>query len=84
VIGVLAWLLFGLVAGAVAKLLVPGRDPGGVLVTLVLGVSGSLAGGFAAALLGFGSIEGFDLRSFAIAVAGAVFLLVAYRFANRR
>lgn len=82
--GILAWLLFGLIAGVVAKLLVPGRDPGGILVTLVLGVSGALTGGFAAALLGIGSVEGFDLRSFAIAVAGAVFLLVIYRVIHRR
>lgn len=82
--GILAWLLFGLIAGAVAKLLVPGRDPGGVLVTLVLGVSGALTGGFAATLLGWGSVEGFDLASFAIAVAGAVFLLVLYRVIHSR
>ncbi len=81
---ILAWLAFGLVAGAVAKWIVPGRDPGGVLVTLVLGVSGALAGGFVATALGIGSVEGFDLRSFAIAVAGAVFLLVVYRLVDRR
>lgn len=81
---ILAWLLFGLVAGAVAKWIVPGRDPGGVLVTLVLGVSGALAGGFAATALGVGSVEGFDLESFAIAVAGAVFLLVVYRLVHER
>jgi uncharacterized membrane protein YeaQ/YmgE (transglycosylase-associated protein family) len=81
---ILAWLVFGLVAGAVAKWIVPGRDPGGILVTLVLGVSGALAGGFVATSLGIGSVEGFDLRSFAIAVAGAVFLLVVYRLVDRR
>ena len=82
--GIFSWIVFGLLAGAVAKLLVPGRDPGGFIITIVIGVVGAVVGGFIASLLGFGSISGFDLYSFLIAVGGAVLLLVGYRFVKRR
>ncbi|MGH6894540.1 MAG: GlsB/YeaQ/YmgE family stress response membrane protein, partial [Dongiaceae bacterium] len=70
--GFLSWILFGLIAGIVAKLIMPGKDPGGFIITILIGVVGAFLGGFIAAQLGLGSIQGFDLRSFIIAVAGAV------------
>ncbi len=77
--GLLAWALFGLIAGAIAKKIHPGDDPGGWVVTMLIGVAGAMIGGVIASVLGFGGISGFDLRSFIIAVLGALVLLWAYR-----
>jgi len=77
--GILAWLVFGLVAGVVAKLIMPGKDPGGFIVTILLGIAGAFVGGFIGAQIGFGDIAGFDLRSMGLAVLGAVLLLWGYR-----
>jgi uncharacterized membrane protein YeaQ/YmgE (transglycosylase-associated protein family) len=83
--GIIAWIVFGLLAGWVAKTLTPGSDPGGCIVTMLIGVAGAVIGGFIGQALGFGSISGFDLRSFLIAVGGAVLLLFLYRLvAGRR
>jgi uncharacterized membrane protein YeaQ/YmgE (transglycosylase-associated protein family) len=77
--GILSWIVFGLIAGIAAKLIMPGRDPGGFIITILLGIAGAFVGGFIASLLGFGNFQGFDLRSFIIAVIGAVILLFIYR-----
>lgn len=79
VMGLLSWIVFGLIAGAIAKLLMPGKDPGGCIVTMAIGVVGALLGGFLATMLGFGGISGFDLRSMLIAILGAMILLAIYR-----
>lgn len=78
--GIITWIVLGLVAGILAKLIMPGKDPGGIIITILLGVGGALLGGFIGTQLGFGSVSGFDLRSVAIAVGGAMLLL----FLNRR
>ena len=75
--GILGWIVFGLIVGAVAKLLMPGRDPGGIIVTMLLGIAGAVLGGFlgrALGLYGEGEAAGF-LMSF----LGAVVLLALYR-----
>ncbi len=78
--GIFAWVALGLLAGFLAKFIMPGKDPGGLLVTMLLGIGGALVGGFIGTqFLGFGDISGFDLRSLAIAVGGAVLLLFLYR-----
>ncbi len=77
--GILTWIVFGLLAGAVAKLIMPGNDPGGCLVTMLIGIAGAMVGGFIGTELGFGTVTGFDLRSFGIAVGGALVLLFVYR-----
>lgn len=77
--GILTWIVFGLIAGLVAKLLMPGRDPGGFFITILIGIAGALVGGFIARALGIGDIDGFNLGSFAIAVAGSIILLIGYR-----
>ena len=81
--GILSWIIFGLIAGAIAKLLMPGKDPGGFIITILLGVAGALVGGFLATGLGFGSVDGFNLGSFFVAVVGALLLLIGYRFMRR-
>lgn len=81
--GILSWIIFGLIAGVIAKLLMPGRDPGGCIITILLGVAGAFVGGFIGTQLGFGSVTGWDFRSFLIAVLGAILLLVLYRFFRR-
>ena len=77
--GILAWIVFGLIAGAVAKMLMPGKDPGGCIITILIGIAGAVLGGFIGSLLGFGGVSGFDFRSFLIAVGGAILLLWLYR-----
>jgi uncharacterized membrane protein YeaQ/YmgE (transglycosylase-associated protein family) len=77
--GWLAWIVFGLIAGIVAKFILPGRDPGGFIVTILIGIVGALLGGWLATQFGLGAITGFDIRSFIIAVAGSLILLFIYR-----
>ena len=77
--GILSWIVFGLVAGVIAKVLMPGKDPGGFIVTILLGIDGAFVGGMIGTALGFGGVSGFNLGSFVIAVGGAVLLLILYR-----
>ncbi len=81
--GVLGWIVFGLIVGAIAKLLTPGRDPGGFIVTIALGIGGSLLGGYLGRTLGwYGPNQSAGLL---MSVVGAVILLVAFHllFARR-
>jgi uncharacterized membrane protein YeaQ/YmgE (transglycosylase-associated protein family) len=84
-VGILSWIVFGLIAGIIARLLMPGRDPGGCIITMLLGVVGAFVGGFVYRLLTGTQVLyfGFDLRSFAIAVVGAVIVLAVYRLVLR-
>lgn len=77
------WIVLGLVAGIIAKLLMPGRDPGGFIITGLLGIVGALVGGFISTRLGFGDVTGFNLPSIIIAVLGAMLLLFIYRMVKR-
>ncbi len=77
--GILTWILMGLVVGALAKWIMPGRDPGGLLVTIGIGIGGALVGGFLASLIGLGNVTGFDVGSLLIATGGALLLLFGYR-----
>jgi uncharacterized membrane protein YeaQ/YmgE (transglycosylase-associated protein family) len=81
--GCFSWIVFGLIAGALAKLIMPGKDPGGILFTIVIGVIGAALGGYLATLLGYGTIMDFNLRSFGIAVAGSLLLLLLARLLRR-
>jgi uncharacterized membrane protein YeaQ/YmgE (transglycosylase-associated protein family) len=81
--GILSWIVFGLIAGALAKLIMPGNDPGGFIITILLGIAGAIVGGFIGTALGFGDVTGFNFGSFFIAILGAVILLVLYRFLKR-
>ncbi|MEM1128468.1 MAG: GlsB/YeaQ/YmgE family stress response membrane protein [Bacteroidota bacterium] len=77
--GILSWIVFGLIAGALAKFVMPGRDPGGLIMTTLIGIAGAMVGGFIGTFLGFGSVTGFNLGSFGIAIGGALVLLFLYR-----
>lgn len=78
--GIIGWILLGLFAGAIAKLILPGDDPGGIIVTTLIGIAGALVGGFIASALNIGEIdEFFDLGTWLIAIAGALLLLILYR-----
>jgi uncharacterized membrane protein YeaQ/YmgE (transglycosylase-associated protein family) len=82
--GILSWIVFGLIAGFIAKFLMPGRDPGGFIITIILGIAGAVVGGLIGRALGFGEVTGFDFRSFLIAVVGALVLLFVYRLLKSR
>ena len=77
--GILAWIVLGLIAGAIAKFVMPGRDPGGIFVTILLGIVGAVVGGFIGSPLGMGDVTGVNLGSILLAVVGAVILLILYR-----
>jgi uncharacterized membrane protein YeaQ/YmgE (transglycosylase-associated protein family) len=83
--GILGWIVLGLVVGALAKLIMPGDDPGGVIVTGLLGVVGALLGGFVGrALFGAGLGDFFDLRTWVLALVGSLIVLGIYRLVTRR
>jgi uncharacterized membrane protein YeaQ/YmgE (transglycosylase-associated protein family) len=77
--GILTWIIVGLLAGAIAKALHPGADPGGFIVTILIGIAGAVVGGWISSLLGFGTVDGFNLGSLFIAILGAILLLFLYR-----
>lgn len=79
--GFIGWIVVGLIAGVLAKWVMPGKDPGGIFVTILIGVAGGLIGGFLAKLLGIG---GGNIVNILIATAGAVLLLWIYRLIKRR
>lgn len=78
-IGVISWILVGLTAGILAKLIMPGRDPGGLLITIVIGMVGALVGGFVVQLLGGTGLTSFSTWSILVATLGAIILLALYR-----
>ncbi|ECH0960743.1 TPA: GlsB/YeaQ/YmgE family stress response membrane protein [Salmonella enterica] len=82
--GIIAWIVFGLIAGVIAKLLMSGRDGGGFILTCILGIVGAVVGGWLATMFGIGgSISGFNLHSFLVAVVGAIMVLVIFRLLRR-
>jgi uncharacterized membrane protein YeaQ/YmgE (transglycosylase-associated protein family) len=83
-VNVLLWAVFGLVAGAIAQFIMPGKDPGstsprGILITILLGIAGAVVGGWLSSQLFGWDVTGFNLPSFAIAIIGAILLLIVYR-----
>ena len=80
---IIAWIVLGLIAGAIGKLLMPGRDPGGIFVTILIGIVGVVIGGFIGSAMGFGPVTGVNFPSLLIAVAGSIVLLIGYRMVRR-
>jgi uncharacterized membrane protein YeaQ/YmgE (transglycosylase-associated protein family) len=82
--GIIGWIVLGLLAGAIAKLILPGDDPGGIIVTTLIGIAGALIGGLIASALDIGEIdEFFDIGTWLIAIGGSVLLLLVYRLFTR-
>ena len=77
--GILSWIIMGLIVGILAKWIMPGRDPGGAIVTILIGIAGAFVGGYISTALGFGSVTGINFGSIVIVVGGALLLLFAYR-----
>ncbi len=87
--GLFTWIIFGLIAGAIAQAVMPGDDAGGSgfigwLITAIIGIVGAVIGGFVGAALGFGGVDGFNIGSFVIAIVGALLLLVVWRLVAGR
>ena len=81
-IAILSWIVFGLVVGALAKLLMPGNDPGGFIVTVLLGIAGALVGGFLGQAMGFYGPD--QAAGYIMSIIGAIILLALYRMMTRR
>ena len=77
--GILSWILLGLVVGVLAKWVMPGNDPGGFVITVLIGIAGAVVGGFIASRLGLVTVTGFNVGSLVIAVGGSLLLLFLYR-----
>ncbi len=77
--GFFSWILMGLIVGLLAKWIMPGDDPGGIFLTILLGIAGAFVGGFIGTTLGMGSVSGFNLGSLALAVGGALLILWGHR-----
>jgi uncharacterized membrane protein YeaQ/YmgE (transglycosylase-associated protein family) len=82
--GILSWLIVGLIAGLLAKFIMPGKDPGGIIVTILLGIGGGFLGGYIASKLGIGSVGAIDLVSILIATGGAILILLIYRAIKKK
>ena len=83
--GILTWIIVGLIAGILAKIAMPGPDPGGIILTIVIGIVGAVIGGFIVnSLLGGPGVTGFNLTSILVATLGAIILLAIYRLITRR
>jgi uncharacterized membrane protein YeaQ/YmgE (transglycosylase-associated protein family) len=81
--GIFSWIIMGLIVGIIAKLIMPGKDPGGFIITILLGIAGAFVGGFIGKLIGFGPVSGFNFGSFLIATGGAIVLLILYRIIKK-
>lgn len=77
--GLFSWFVSGLLIGIIAKFFMLGKDPGGFVITIILGIAGAFVGGFIGSRIGFGPVSVFSLRSLMIAGGGAILLLVIYR-----
>lgn len=76
--GILAWLLFGLIVGAIAKFIMPGAQGGGWIITIILGIVGAMVGGWIGGMLGLGTADEFSIGGIAMAVVGAIIVLFIY------
>ena len=82
--GIISWIVLGLIAGAIAKFIMPGDDPGGIVVTGLIGIAGGVIGGFIGSITGLGGVSGFNIGSIILAVVGAIILLIGYRMIAKK
>ena len=82
--GIITWIIFGLIAGAIAKFIMPGNQGMGWLMTIILGIVGAFVGGWIGSMLGWGTVNEFDIKSVLLAVVGALLVLWIYGMATKR
>ena len=82
--GILSWILMGLIVGVIAKLVMPGPDPGGIFITILLGIGGAFVGGYVGSFLGLGSVTGLNPGSLLLSVGGAVLILILHRTIRKK
>ncbi len=82
-IAILSWVILGLIVGLLARFIMPGRQRGGVIITVLLGIGGALLGGYLGSALGIGTVSGFDIKSILIATGGAILILLLFRLIRR-
>ncbi len=82
--GIFSWIILGLISGSLAKFIMPGKDPGGICVTILIGIAGGIVGGFLGTFIGFGKVQSIDLGGISIATVGAILLLILYRFTRKK
>jgi uncharacterized membrane protein YeaQ/YmgE (transglycosylase-associated protein family) len=81
--GIIAWIILGLLAGMIARIALPGKDPGGLVVTILIGIAGAIVGGLIARWIGYSGLGSFfELRTWIIAILGSLLLLVVVRTAS--
>jgi uncharacterized membrane protein YeaQ/YmgE (transglycosylase-associated protein family) len=84
-VNIIAWIIVGLIGGALAKFLMPGDDPGGIIVTIILGIVGAILGGLIAVAMGIGNgVDDFDIGTIVLSVFGSMILLAGYRMVAGR
>lgn len=81
--GIFSWIIMGLIVGVLAKFIMPGKDPGGLIVTILIGIAGAFVGGYLGSMMGFGPVTGFNLGSILLATGGAIVLLILYRMITK-
>ena len=81
--GILSWIVMGLVVGLLAIFIMPGKDPGGLIITVLIGIAGAFVGGYVGSFLGLGTVTGFNIGSILLATGGAILLLILYRFIKK-
>jgi len=83
-LNIIAWIIVGLIGGVIGKALLPGRDPSGLIITILLGIAGALLGGFLSIALGIGNgVDDFDVGTILLAIVGTMILLAGYRMVAR-
>lgn len=82
--GILSWIIMGLIVGALAKFIMPGKDPGGIIITILIGIAGAFLGGYIGSLVGLGKVTGFNFMSILLAIIGALILLFVYRLFKKK
>jgi len=82
--GILTWIVLGLIAGFLAKWIMPGKQSGGLIMTCILGIAGGVVGGFVGSLLGLGKVDEFSVKTLALAVGGALLVLFLYGLGKKK
>jgi len=83
VMGILSLIVLGFVVGALAKLIMPGKDPGGIITTILIGIAGAFVGAFIGGALGLGTVSGFNFKSIVLGLVGSIILLLLYRLIRK-